>query len=661
MRHITFYIILLISSYVISQCSYDENCIISPAFPTICPIQLPDATVGESYSTDLTFWLPEQFEAEGYDVNLDQLVVTQITGLPIGLSAELSNSSMVFYPSESEFGCANVSGVPFTAGDFIVTVSVVANVVIPSVGFEIPYPTEFDLYITVNPGSGANMSFIYSPSNGCEDLNVEFEALITSDEFDVEYVWDFGNGFSSNQQYPPTQLYDQSGDYNVTLTTNLTSTIYTLDSFVINFANVDCWGFDVEEACVDLFGAVECWGDPDLLMKLYDANGNVVYQTDYVTNTSATWSDINYTLNNPPYTISVWDTEEWDDLGGLQLSPNDELATFTILLEDGNHNFSSNCSSGSYSISSEFVVGQSFSDSELVTVFEEPDLETLWNEDIDVVYIDYDNVISYQWYYNGQPIDGADESTYIALQSGEYFVEFITEYGCMSMSLPVNVIKCDSNFTPSIFVSNFTLLTTDTEYEIEWFWNGLFYGEGPSIEIENDGYYWLIASDEFDCNWSSDTIFFQSPVIDDIDNDGIPNDMDNDIDGDGIVNIDDDDVDGDGIPNDIDNDIDGDGIFNEDDDTPSGADLFIDEMLPSSVLIFPNPAHNNFNIRFLDAEFKSSPIEFVIVDSKGTDVVRKYLPFNDVHNVNIDFLAQGRYLICIYVDGTRIVKNIIVQ
>ena len=171
-------------------------------------------------------------------------------------------------------------------------------------------------------------------------MNVEFEALIISDEFDVEYIWDFDNGFSSNQQYPPTQLYDQPGDYNVTLTTNLTSTIYTLDSFVINYANVDCWGFDVEEACVDFFGAVECWGDPDLLIKLYDANGNVVYQTDYVTNTSATWSDINYTLNNPPYTISVWDTEEWDDLGGLQLSPNDELATFTILLEDGNHNFS---------------------------------------------------------------------------------------------------------------------------------------------------------------------------------------------------------------------------------------------------------------------------------------------------------------------------------
>ena len=38
---------------VFAQCSYDQSCTISPAFPTICPIQLPDATVGESYTTDL--------------------------------------------------------------------------------------------------------------------------------------------------------------------------------------------------------------------------------------------------------------------------------------------------------------------------------------------------------------------------------------------------------------------------------------------------------------------------------------------------------------------------------------------------------------------------------------------------------------------------------
>ena len=51
-----------------------------------------------------------------------------------------------------------------------------------------------------------------------------------------------------------------------------------------------------------------------MLIKVYDANGNLVYQTDYVTGTSASWSNIDFTLNNPPYTVSIWDTEEWDTL-----------------------------------------------------------------------------------------------------------------------------------------------------------------------------------------------------------------------------------------------------------------------------------------------------------------------------------------------------------
>ena len=166
MKKITTFLILVTSYFLAAQCSYDESCTISPAFPNICPMQLPDATAGEFYSTDLTFWMPTQFEAEGFEVELTELAVSQIAGFPIGLDVELSNPSMVFYPSESEFGCASVSGVPFSAGDYVITVYVVANVTVAAVGFEIAYPTEFNLFLTVNPGSGGNNSFTYSPTNG---------------------------------------------------------------------------------------------------------------------------------------------------------------------------------------------------------------------------------------------------------------------------------------------------------------------------------------------------------------------------------------------------------------------------------------------------------------------------------------------------------------
>ena len=656
MKRILFIAFFIFSFFAFSQCSYDENCIISPAFPTICPTQLPDATVGQPYSTDLTFWMPVEFEAEGFEVVLDELVVTQINGLPIGLSVELSNSSMVFNPSENEFGCANVSGMPLASGEYTVTVYVVANVIVPSVGFEIAYPTEFDLFINVNPGSGGNTSFTYSPSSGCEDLDVTFEALITSDEYDIEYIWDFDNGFSSNQQYPPIQTYEQPGDHTVTLITNLTSTISTLNNFNINYTNSDCWGNDVEELCVDIpFIGESCISDPDLLIKLYDANGNLVYQTgglgsnEYVTGTTASWSNINFPLNNPPYSVSIWDTENWDQLDfGVQFSEDDLLGSFTLNLEDGNHAFNSNCSSGTYSISSSIVPIQSIEASEIISVFENPELQTILNEDIYSLYINYD-AVSYQWFVDGNPIEGSIESTYLVSESGTYWVEFITEYGCIGVSEPIDVVKCDNEFSPSIFVSENTLITTDTQYDLDWYWNGVYYGEGANINADSDGYYWLIASDLYGCSWSSDTIFYQSQIIDDLDNDGIVNDEDEDIDGDGIVNSEDEDVDGDGIPDDIDEDIDGDGIPNDEDDTISGY-LLVDELVNVPIKVYPNPSNGILYIKLEDSN-NHHLAELILRDMKGNLILNRHLDLIGETRFDISFLPSSIYILNISVDN----------
>ena len=651
---------------VFAQCSYDQSCTISPAFPTICPIQLPDATVGESYTTDLTFWMPVAFEAEGFNVTLDELAVTQITGVPVGLSVELSNSSMVFYPSVNEFGCANVNGVPLASGDYVITVYVVANVTVPAVGFEIAYPTEFDLFLTVNPGSGGNTSFTYSPFNGCEDLEVNFEALITSDEYDVEYIWDFGNGSSSNEQYPPSQLYVDPGNYEVTLITNFTSNISTLNSFDINYTNSDCWGGDVEELCVDIpFVGETCLSDPDLLIKIYDANGNLVYQTggigsgEYVTATTASWSGIDFTLNNPPYTVEIFDTESWDELDfGVQFSDDDLLGSFTLNLEDGEHSFSSNCSSGTYSVSSETITVQSIEESELVTVFEVPNIEVLFDEDSYILSTDYNNALSYQWFFNGEPIDGANESTYLVLESGTYHVAIITENGCVSLSEPIDVVKCIDDFSPSIFLSDLTLSTSDIQFDLVWYYNDMYYGEGVSVDVNFDGSYWVVASDKYGCAWSSDTIFYQAPVID-IDNDGIINEEDDDIDGDGIVNSEDDDVDGDGIPNDLDNDIDGDGIPNDDDDTISGF-LFIDEIDTSSLLVFPNPSNGVFNLKLSDSAI-SYFAKIMVTDLKGNLIFNKDVQLIGSLNLDLSHLQPSIYLLNIETDNNNFYKRIIIE
>ena len=97
---------------------------------------------------------------------------------------------------------------------------------------------------------------------------------------------------------------------------------------------------------------------------------------------------------------------------------------------------------------------QSINASEMVSVFEQPELQTILNEDLYVVYVDYLNAVSYQWFFNGEPIEGANDSNYIVENSGTYFVEFTTKNGCFSSSEPLDVVKCNNNFTPSIFASD---------------------------------------------------------------------------------------------------------------------------------------------------------------------------------------------------------------
>ena len=641
-----------------SQCVVDTDCTVEPAFPTLCPTNFPDGTVGEFYSEDMTFYMPTQFSDEetGFEVVLDEIIVTNIVGVPLGLDYVLSNESGIYNPSESEFGCANFSGTPLVAGEYTITVSVQANVTVVGVGLSVDQLVNFDIYMNVNEGQGGNASFIYSPSSGCGSVEAEFEALIGSDQYDVAYSWDFGNGFESNQQTPPNQIYEP-GSYTITLNTDITSNNYNLNNFSISSSSSSCWGNDIEEFCENIFGIEICTGDPDILIKIYDGDGFLVYETDYITSQNPSW-DINFNMDNPPYSVSIWDVENWWDGTDLSFSGNDDLGTFTLDLSDGVHTFNTGCASGNYSISASLVTVQSFEDSETIVVFDTPTPELSYDEYLSIISSPITNAISYQWYFNGEMIEGANQSTYIALESGTYWVEFVTEDGCQSQSLPIDVIKCDNDFSPSIFVSDNILLSTNTEYNLDWYYNGLYFGSGPNVTGTNNGYFWVVASDEFGCEWISDTIFFQLPnPPNDIDGDGIVNSEDDDIDGDGIVNSEDDDVDGDGILNDYDDDIDGDGIINENDDTISGylnSNNFIS--INYSIDIFPNPTDGIFNLKLNSQQNLNA--QLFIFNIEGRKIYDENLNLDKNENKLIDLSHHKSGIYFIYLNSeNKIILN----
>ncbi len=81
--------------------------------------------------------------------------------------------------------------------------------------------------------------------------------------------------------------------------------------------------------------------------------------------------------------------------------------------------------------------------------------------------------VSYQWYFNGTPINGATSQSYTATQNGSYTVEISDSNGCTAMSSPINITISginkdieEINFAvyPNPASNNFTIQTENTSH-----------------------------------------------------------------------------------------------------------------------------------------------------------------------------------------------------
>ena len=83
---------------------------------------------------------------------------------------------------------------------------------------------------------------------------------------------------------------------------------------------------------------------PDLLIKVKDGSGSVVYTSGYLDNTNPplVFNNLNIYLNNPPYTVELWDYDyDGDDFGG----------SYVISTTTGTQSWSGNGNNGNYIIS----------------------------------------------------------------------------------------------------------------------------------------------------------------------------------------------------------------------------------------------------------------------------------------------------------------------
>ncbi|MEZ4798889.1 MAG: T9SS type A sorting domain-containing protein [Flavobacteriales bacterium] len=483
-KFLIFLFALLLGLNASSQCPTcdpDVSCVSADGQPTVCPLELPPATAGEYYQEVLTFYLPTSFVEPSLDVTvtLTQITISSVTGLPYGLTFTTNDPDGIYYPSQGEnYGCATICGTPLLPGTYTINVNVA--VIAEVFGFEVTDNQTFTNIFTVVPGEGGNASFTFDNQAGCGEVGVQFNAIIAGTSSQVTtYAWDFGNGATSEEPNPFFS-YTQAGQF----TASLTTTIEDIMLSTVVLSNIN----DNGEGDVDEFFS----GPADPYFIMTDASGTVVYTSAVVDNTTTTsWTDLNIPLTNPPYTIAFWD----DDT----VTSDDLLSTFTLPSNEGETAFNSGDGTvGSFVIG--LFVSTNVTESSDIVVFPIPSIDlSLTGNTISATG---DGISSYQWFFEGNLIDGATFSTYNPTQGGNYSCYVVNEFGCDAMSneilycAPVNLI-----FDPvanELYVDNIY-----TSYD--WYYNGLPLAGADSYVVVSPapGNYMLIVTTDYGCEIES--------------------------------------------------------------------------------------------------------------------------------------------------------------
>jgi len=468
----------------------------------IYPDTLPVATAGQPYDIDITFVMIT--DTMGLTINNYQIV--SVVGMPVGLAWQCNNAGngCNYDPAVSLFGCVDISGTPIVPGNYILTVTVIADVQL--VGAQtIP----FDVPMTVLPGTVTNPGFTMVNSAGCGPLTVDF---INNNPGQLSYNWDFGNGNQSNLENPGSQTFTTPGTYVVTqtVTPNTTPAWYLTDITVTAIPN-NYGGF------ID---------DPDMYFILTDPLGAVVYDSHpSIDNTfpPVSWGVPNIPLQSGNYTVHVWDED-----GGL-FGADDDLGAITF---DGNG--VSGSASGSvggatgllivdYTIFQTPVVPLVATDT--VYVYAAPAVPVIaasgpliFCEGDSVTLNVNDSINSIQWYESNILMMGVTGQAYTPVASGSYSVIVSSTQGCTSESSSMVVTINPTPPKPTFFVNGNTFTTGVSGLSLQWYFNGTAIpgATGSTHIAQFSGTYQLCGTDLNGCVNCSDTLVYLGLGLTDI-------------------------------------------------------------------------------------------------------------------------------------------------
>ena len=500
MKQILSFILLLVFHIQIdaqcTSCSINTACTVSPLAPALCPEVLPNASQGIAYDTDVTFFIPQQFDNGGIAVTLSQITITSISGLPSGLTWTASEADNIYDITAdplTQRGCVKICGTPDAIGSYTIAVNVIAAVSAP---ISTTAPQTFTIPLLVLPGAGGNSGFTFDPVSGCDSLEVNFEALITSNTQPVSYQWDFGNGNTSSEMVPETQLFALPDTYTINLQTNFLD--YVLESVTFN-ATGSNWCGDIEEPSIPFIGT--CTGSPDIFFQL--TIGSSSQQSATVDNAAAfSLTGLQYVINEPVFGFTFFDEDV--------VTANDDLgSTILQISAPGTYNFNTSQGYGSYTIGTQ--IGLSFTNSDTLIVFDSPDVPIINYSDSsicegDSVMLSVDSSSFYQWYFNGEQLFGANGSSIYTSNPGMYQVEIRSDGGCGAFSDEMEIQVSQNPDSPTIFfnpINNNLLYNAGPSFNWIWYLDGIAIENSnnlTSIQPEGEGNYSVIVENLEGCS-----------------------------------------------------------------------------------------------------------------------------------------------------------------
>ncbi len=494
-------LLVLASALLVSgQCVIDYSFYPIAANYGLDPDSLPDGYVGQFYDEDMTFFLPLDTIQSGVSVTFEDFHITSIS-LPLGLTWECNNSSNSCHydPTVSQYGCVKVSGNSLIAGYYDVEVNLVATHSLSAlVGTE---NISFTLPLTILPdtSTSSNAGFAMTNPSGCSPVTVSFANNNTGM---LSYFWDFGNGNSSNLAQPADQIYTQPGEYVVQYSAMQTNAAYFLESIEVVTGN-----------CSDNI----LIGDVDLLYDIFTGSG--IVQSVSVNNAITQPFPLMINLANPlqltgqDVTIDVWDDDGWpwglEYCGGITFIPQQQAGTFSV-------------NGGGLSINYTVmeIPANTVTTTDTVFVYDYPQVPNLIYDTLNNLIYTSGDSIAMQWYYYSSPIPGSTDTIIQPVSSGLYSLVVVNEYGCTAISSDVLVVICDTNYQPTLDNNASTVWMVDSALysNLQWYdSNGVIAGANHSFyPASSNGLYYIVATDEFGCSYSSDSVLLTPMHLQDI-------------------------------------------------------------------------------------------------------------------------------------------------